>query len=116
MTKEEFRADLAQYQTSELALIAATQADVYSPAEMAVIREELDARRQAESARRKAKDTNDTLPCIVSLIFPIIGIVLALILLHNSDPANQVTGKRYLCAALVALVLFAFLVSGGIIL
>ena len=114
MTKEEFRADLAQYTLSELRLIAATQADVYSPQEMAVIREELDARKEQERIQRKKQDTNDTLPCVLSLLLPVIGLIIAAIFLFNRDPANQKTGKRCLVSAFVSLILFSYLLSGGI--
>ncbi|MBR5372320.1 MAG: hypothetical protein IK130_08905 [Oscillospiraceae bacterium] len=114
MTREEFRADLAQYTVSELQLILATQADVYSPQEMEVIREELDARREQEHALRKKNDTNDTLPCVLSLLLPVIGLIIAAIFLSNHDPANQKTGKRCLVSAFVSLILFSYLLSGGI--
>ena len=114
MTREEFRADLAQYSMQELRLIAATQTDVYSPQEMEIIREELDARKDAEREQHKKRDANDTLPCILSLLLPVIGFLIATIFMHSDDPVNRQTGKRCMIAAFVSLMLFSFIMSSGI--
>ena len=114
MIREEFREDLAQYNLQELQLIAATQADVYAPEEMRLILDEIDARKEAERERRKKRDTNDTLPCVLSLLLPLIGVVIGLIFMHTGDSANRETGKRCIVASFVSLILFSYIISGGI--
>lgn len=115
MNAENLRSELMQYSVSELELIIATQADVYTPQEMALIRDVLEARREAETEKRKERAAHDTLPCVLSLLIPVIGVVLGAIFLFSGDARNKETGKRCMVAALVSLILFSFLLSGGII-
>jgi len=111
MNPDELRSELAQYSLSELHLIAATQADVYSPQEMAIILDELELRKEAEKSKRKQRASNDTLPCILSLLLPAVGVVIGAIFLFSSDLHNRETGKRCMIAAMVSLMLFSFLLS-----
>ncbi len=108
------RDELRGYTLSELTLIAATQRDVYSPEEMALIEAEIEQRKEAEDAARDESVRKDTLPCLLSLLLPPVGLFIGAMFLFSDDPQNKKTGKRCLLATFISLLLFSYFISGGI--
>lgn len=142
MDRAAFEAELNRYTQEELRLILATQQDVYSEEELAIIAARL------EPAPEPEKTKPLTVICyILSCIVPLFGIILGLmlrgdedaqrkklgsdllvcgclpaigigviiggILLFAKDEQKKTVGKKCLAASFISLMLGLFLLSGG---
>lgn len=142
MDRTAFEAELNRYTQEELRLIYATQKDVYSKEELALIAARLEPAPEPEKTRPL------TVICyILSCILPLFGIILGAmlhtdqderrrklgsdllvcgclptvgagiliggILLFSKDEQKKAVGKKCIAAAFISLMLCLFLMSGG---
>lgn len=142
MDRTAFEAELNRYTQEELRLIYATQKDVYSEEELALIAARLEPAPEPEKTRPL------TVICyILSCILPLFGIILGAmlrtdqdkrrrklgsdllvcgclptvgagiviggILLFSKDEQKKAVGKKCIAAAFISLMLCLFLMSGG---
>lgn len=111
MDKNALMQELETYSLEDLELIWKTQQDDYSMEELAVIHDVLEQRRKAHAA--EVRKQSYTAHCVISLLFPIAGFVLGIILLLGQQPEKKTAGKRCLIAAVISVFLWLFMLHGG---
>ena len=128
MDREDFIKETESYTVSELEYIYNTQKELYSEEELEIIKDTLEKKKLIDydvshKSSYNGKLTADyfffvTLMCIIALIFPTAnlftgGAMLLTGLMKKGSPEWKSAGIKVLIAAVIGLLIRAFLTNGG---
>ena len=111
MDKAKFMEEYQSCSLADLELIRNTQQEDYSPEELMVLETLIEEKKTAQI--EEAKKKSYTVHCVISLLIPVVGIVIGILLLTGQSPEKKAAGKRCLVAAVISVFLFLFMLNGG---
>ncbi len=113
MGNKQLTEEMNSYSITELEAICATQGDMYTDEEMRMIVQILERKRQEQHVSNQ-KDLRATLYCIVGLLLPVVGLIIAICQLASGDMVKRSIGKKVLIAVGISFLLGLFLLAGGL--
>lgn len=109
----EFIYEMNRYCISDLELIFTDQKDLYTAEEMQLIEKILENKKQENKKSVSEVAFGEALFCLVSILTPIVGLIVGIIMLAAGSPRWKEAGKRTLFAVFISVFIKVFLYSGG---
>ena len=113
MDREAFIREMEKYCISDLELICADQKELYTDEEIQLIEEILEHRKQENKKSVSEVVFGEARFCLVSILSPIVGLIVGIIMLVAGSPRWKEAGKRTLFAVFISIFIRVFLYSGG---
>lgn len=113
MDRETFINEMNRYFISDLELICADQKELYTAEEIQIIEEILEYRKQENKKSVSEVAFGEALFCLVSILAPIEGLIVGIIMLAAGSPRWKTAGKRTLFAVFISVFIRIFLSGGG---
>lgn len=107
MDREAFIYEMNNYCISDLELICADQKELYTAEEMQLIEEILESKKQENKKSVSEVAFGEALFCLVSLLAPIDGLIVGIIMLVAGSPRWKKAGKRTLLAVFISMLIRA---------
>ena len=105
MDRDAFISEINSYSISDLELICADQKDLYTAEEMQLIEEMLEHKKQENKKHLSEIAFGEALFCLVSILAPIEGLIVGIIMLVKGSPRWKKSGKRILFAAFISVLI-----------